>query len=171
MTDQRIVTKAALLAAIETAWEALNAAIDRLTPDQLTGARDAQGWSVTDHLSHLMAWERSVAFLLTGRPRHEGLAVDAALYAGNDYDAINAAVQQRHADRAPEEVVAQLRATHAALLEALHSLSDAELHRPNRQYRSASPDSDDGPPVIDVIFSNTAHHFAEHQAWIEALAV
>ena len=64
-----------LLRRMEEAWSSLDGALSQLSEEQLQ-RRDDTGWSVKDHLSHMAAWERSVAFLLQGRPRHEGLGVD-----------------------------------------------------------------------------------------------
>ena len=77
---EAIKTKAQLLAEMERDWKALQRALGKLTDAQMTRRLDAAGWNVKDHLVHLMAWERSVVFLLQGKPRHEGLAVSEEVY-------------------------------------------------------------------------------------------
>jgi hypothetical protein len=41
--------------------------------------------------------------------------------------------------------------------------------QPYRRYLPDEPGRDDGPPAIDLIYGNTADHFADHLAWIETL--
>src|SRR5512145_989206 len=84
--------KAQLLAEIQKTWDELNAELERLTEEQMTAKHDAQGWTVKDHLVHLARWERSVVYLLLGKPRHAGLGIDEALYLKHSYDEINAAI-------------------------------------------------------------------------------
>ncbi len=169
MTDRRITTKAELLEDIERTWAALNAALDRLTETQMTTIRDAQGWTVKDHLIHLAHWERSVVFFLQGKPRHAGLDVDEALYLNSNDDEINAVIFQGRKDDPFGEALAQFRDIHQQLLKLLQPLTDADLQQPYRHYLPNEPGEGDGPPAINVIYGNSAHHFAEHLAWIEAL--
>ena len=148
MSEQTVSTKAGLLADIERTWQALNAGLDRLTEPQLSSISDAQGWTVKDHLIHLAHWERSMTFLLQGKPRHAGLEVPEAVYDRGDDDEINAAIYERHKAMPAAEARAQLRLTHQQLMALIQPLSDADLQK-------------------------SYHHFlpiAEHLGWIEALA-
>lgn len=163
------ITKSELLSDMERDWTALNTALDHLTETQITSPTDAQGWTVKDHLMHLVAWEQSVVDLLQGRPRHVALGVDEALYLAGDEDAINAAIQLRQVAVPLIEALARLHQTHQQLLAALQPLSDADLHLSYRHYLPDEPADGDGPPAIDVIANNSARHFAEHLPWIEAL--
>ncbi len=170
MTERRVTTKAELLAETARAWTALQAALDRLTEAQLTTLKDAQGWSVKDHIVHLTAWERSVLFLLQGKPRHEALGVDEALYLGGDFDAINAAIHKQHKALPLAEALTQSRAVHAQMLAVLDGLTDAELHKTYRHYLPDEPGEGEGPLALDIVYSDMGDHFAEHLPWIEALA-
>ena len=169
MTERRATTKADLLAEIEHTWASLNAALDRLTEAQMTALKDAQGWSVKDHLIHLAVWERSVVFFLQGKPRHAGLGVDEALFLKGSDDDVNAVVFQQSKDRPLAEALAQFRDVHQQLLKLLAPLTEADLQKPYRHYLPDEPGEGDGPPAINVIYGNSAQHFAEHLAWIEAL--
>ena len=168
MSQQHVAMKAELIDAIERTWPALNAVLDRLTPSQLM-LKDAEGWTVQDHVVHMAAWERSVVFLLQGKPRHEGLGVDETVYEQGNEDRINAVVQQQRNDLSWNEALAQLRAVHQEMIALLEPLSDHDLQQPYRHYLPDEPGKGDGPPVIDVIYGNTAGHWGEHQAWIGAL--
>ena len=169
MTERRVATKAELLSDIEHAWAALDAALGRLTETQMTTIRDAQGWAAKDHLIHLAHWERSVVFFLQGKPRHAGLDVEEALYLRGGDDEINAAIFQRRKDDPLGEALAQFRDIHQQLLQLLQPLTDADLQRPYRHYLPDEPGEGDGPSAINVIYGNSAQHFTEHLAWIEAL--
>ena len=164
-----VTTKTELLAAIDRDWTALNAALDRLTENQLTSIRDAQGWSVMDHVIHMTAWERSVVFLLQGKPRHEGLGVEEAIYLNGDEDVINAAIHEQRKGQPLADSLRQFREVHRQLLELLQPLTDADLQQPYRHYLPDEPGEGDGPPALNVVYGNSAHHFAEHQRWIESL--
>jgi hypothetical protein len=169
MTERHMTTKTELLADIERAWAALSSLLDRLTDAQMTTLRDAQGWTVKDHVIHLTAWERSLVFFLQGKPRHDGLGVDAAVYLNGPDDEINAVIRQQRQHVPLAEARAQFRRIHQQLLTVLQPLTEADLNRRYRHYLPDEPGDGDGPPALQVISGNSAHHFAEHLAWIQAL--
>ena len=169
MTAQPEVTKSELMQEIARSWTALQAALAQLSEDQLLLPRDASGWSVKDHVLHLAAWERSIIFLLQGRPRHAGLGVSEATYAHGSEEAINAAIFENTAAIAPQESLALLREVHAQLMAMLQPLSDEDLLQTYRHFLPDEEGEGDGPPVINVIYSNTAEHYAEHLPWIEKI--
>jgi len=169
LSERQVTTKAELLADIERAWVALNTALDQLTETQMTTITDPQGWTVKDHIIHMAAWERSVVFFLQGKPRHAGLGVDEALYLSGSDDQINAAIFQQRKDLPLSGALALFRDVHQQLLNLLQPLTDAELHRPYRHYLPQEPGEGDGPLAINVIYGNSAGHFTEHLAWMEAL--
>ena len=169
MSDEVIATKEALLAAIDEAWPRLNESLDRLATEDFTAHQDAEGWTVKDHVVHLAAWERSVVFLLGGRPRHAGLGVSEPLYLSGGEDAINRAVTQANKHISVASALEQLRTVHGEMMVRLASLDDAALQRRYRFYLPDEPGEGDGPPVLGVIYSNTANHYAEHLPWIEAI--
>jgi hypothetical protein len=162
-------TKADLVHEIDDAWSTLTAALDGLTETQMTEVRDAAGWAVKDHLVHIAAWERSVVVFLQGKPRHTGLGIDVHLYRTDDEDAINAAIQRQRQDGTAAAAVAELRAVHAELLHLLAPLHDDDLYQASSTYQPADTDELDERPIIGMIYSNTANHFREHQAWIAQL--
>lgn len=166
---EQVRSVAELLEQIAQHWTALNTALDALSPTALTTIQDAQGWSVKDHLIHIRSWERSALCLLQRKPRHLALEVDEALYLQGGEDAINAAIFQKHQDEPLAEVLASFRANHQQLLAALQPLTDADLQKRYRFYLPQEPGEGDGPLAFTIVYNNTAHHYAEHLAWIEAL--
>ena len=168
MPDPTVSTKAELMGAIEAAWEALIAYLNSLTHQQMTDVFDAEGWAVKDHLTHIARWEASVEVLFRGRPRHQGLGIDPSLYASADFDKINAVIHERTKDFALGAVIMEMRKNHDDLMAALKKLSDVDLNLTVSAFFPQAPTGDDRR-VMDIFFDNTAHHFAEHLAWIEAL--
>ncbi|HQF70663.1 MAG TPA: maleylpyruvate isomerase N-terminal domain-containing protein, partial [Promineifilum sp.] len=75
MTDFYVFAKDALLDEIGRAWDELNRALDELTPTQMSGPTDANGWRVQDHLSHMGAWHNWARLRMQGRPTWEGLGI------------------------------------------------------------------------------------------------
>jgi hypothetical protein len=169
MVEKQITTKAELLAEMERSLTALGTTLERLTEAQMTTAKDLRGWTVKDHLVHMTFWERSVVFLLQGKPRHKGLGIDETLYLQGTEDGINAAIRQQYQDLPLGEALTQFRSTHRQLLAVLQPLTERDLHEPYRHYLPDEPGEGDGPPALDVVYGNSAHHFAEHLLWIEAL--
>jgi hypothetical protein len=170
MTEKIITTKTELLAEIEEKWTDLKAVLDHLTETQLVELRDAQGWTVKDHVIHMTRWERSVVYFLQGKPRFQGLDVDEALYLHGTEDAINDAIFQKAHDLPLGNTFHQFRETHQQLLTLLKPLTDSDLHRHYRAFLPDEPGQGEGPEAIEVILGNTSGHYAEHQGWIAVLA-
>lgn len=168
MVPENAFTMTQLRADIDSAWDDMWAYLSGLTEEQLTGLRDGEGWTVKDHLTHLVAWEQSVMALLQGQPRHVGLGIEEALYAAGSFDPINAAIQQQRKDIPLEAAMAQLRSAHADLMRRLDPLSDEELNRPAGEL---FPEVSAGGTrsLARIVFDNTAEHFLEHLEWIRAL--
>jgi hypothetical protein len=168
-TMERRPGKAELLSEIESAWTKLRDTLDTLTPEQMTEIRDPQGWSVKDHLVHMAAWERSVAVLIQGQPRHEGLGIDEQLYLTSSEDEINAAIQEKRKDVSLSEALADFREAHGQLLSLIEPMSDDDLYKANSDFLPEGSGERDERPIIGMIYGNTADHFREHQRWIESL--
>ena len=169
MPEQGTKVQRELLADIEREWNALQDYLSRLSQAQICDVRDAQGWSIKDHLVHLAYWERSALFFLQGKPRHAGLEVPESLYLDGGFDQINAAIQEAHKDISLAEAEALLKDVHRKMLERIGKLGDADLNKPYRRFQPDEPGVGEGPPALNVIYSNTAWHYAEHLAWAKAL--
>jgi hypothetical protein len=138
-----------VVARIDRAWTELERGLATLSDHDLAGVRDGAGWAVKDHLAHLAAWEGALLAGLEGRPRHEALGIDEATF-GADDDTVNAAIFARHRDRPLGEVLATVRATHAATRARL-------IERPP------------GPEAAADVAGNTWEHYAAHLGWIREL--
>ena len=139
----------------------LDAAIEPLD-DATLDASPAGGWSIKDHLAHLTAWERSIAAMLRGRPRHEGLGVDRTTYLGHDIDEINQEVYERNRDRPASEILADFRRSHQEIMSILEGISDEDLRKPYSHYLPEEPGEETGAPIVNWIAGDTYSHYLEH---------
>ena len=162
-------TKHELVTEIESAWLELNKFLSTLSEEQMTNSIDANGWSIKDHLIHLTAWERSVAFMLRGKPRHSGLGVPEELFLNGTDDEINAEIYRQTKDIHLGEALAQFRYNHQDFLMVLEPLTDADLQKPYRKYLSDEPRVGEGPSAYDLIVGNTVDHFREHKPWMQSM--
>ena len=166
MSEDTQLSKAALLDRIESAWEELQVVIRGLDEAQLARVDDETGWSVADHLNHLAAWERGIAYILSGRARPDGMGVTPEQWTGLTMDEINNVVHSQGRERDAAAALAGFRDAHAAMLDALGGLSDADLQRGYSSYDAqAKPDE---RPIIGWIIGDTYEHYAEHLGYIRA---
>lgn len=141
--------RSALLERIERSWDALQDAVEDLDERQLTEP-GPEGWSVKDHLAHLVRWEEYLLAALDGRSGLAALGLDDGQE--RDENAINAVLHLRDAGRPPAEVRRLLADTHDRVLARVRALDDAELER-----------------RAGLIEGNSLGHFDEHREWIGAL--
>jgi hypothetical protein len=169
MAENYPTTRADLLSDINGSWARFNAMLDGLSDEQLTGPRDAAGWNVKDHITHIASWERGIVYFLQGKPRHEGIGVSEDLFVKGDDDAINADVQKQRKDMPLGEALAEFRDVHAQLLALVEPLTDDDLRKPYRKWEPGEEGEGEGPPLARTIFYNTSEHFRDHGGWIETL--
>jgi hypothetical protein len=139
-----------LIDRVNRSWDDLRATVDGLD-DRRLGAAGRDGWSVKDHLIHLERWEAYLLAELEGRSGRAELGV-AEDEENPQADAINQALQVRHASMPAEEVRRRLEDTHARALALLRTVDAAELER-----------------RLAWIAGNTHQHFDEHRGWIRSL--
>ena len=161
-------TTAELLARIDGAWSQLEQSIGELTEAQLATLRDAQGWSVKDHLVHLTAWEQSLLALLEGRDRDEAIGLGDVDHAEMEIDDVNAVIHRRNQHLSLEEAVAAFQQSHEQVRATVAALSDADLVKPYSHYQPNDPPAN-SDPVVGWIIGNTYEHYLEHDGWIRGL--
>jgi hypothetical protein len=167
--DSPRLDKAALLERIRQARSTLEQSVGRLSGERLV-APGPGGWSVKDHLAHLVTWEQSLVALLERRPRYIAMGLDEATYLANEADGLNAIFYQRSKDRPLPEVLDDFHQSHRHLLEVIDGLSEDDLYQTYSHYQPDEPGEDSGEPILNWIAGNTYEHYAEHQGWIEALS-
>lgn len=164
MSEETQLSKADLLDRIESAWEELNVVIQGLDETRLARIDEETGWSVADHLTHLAAWERGIAYVLTGRPRPEGMGITQAQWVDLTMNEINDVIHDQGSQRGAAAALAGFRDAHAAMLDALGGLDDADLRR---GYTTFDPqDEPDDRPIIGWIIGDTYDHYGEHLGYI-----
>ncbi|MBL8153614.1 MAG: ClbS/DfsB family four-helix bundle protein [Anaerolineae bacterium] len=159
------ITIPELLSRIDASWTRLQDYLASVSPERLTGPKDAAGWSVADHLYHIAAWSDSVLALLNGQSRAAAVGLDEATWA-NGVEVINAALQVHSREMPLDAVLAALNQSHAQMVAKLKTLTDADLQRP---YRYFLPNSDREQPVINWIAGDSYEHYDEHLPWIRAI--
>jgi uncharacterized protein (TIGR03083 family) len=151
---------------MERGWNDFDAYLNTLAEEQLTTPTDAAGWTAKDHVIHLAIWEAGIFALLNAQPRWEGMGIDRETFVSDDFDRMNAVIQQRYRDMALDEVLKTFRDGHQRLVAKIQSMSDEDLQLPYRHYQ---PDSDRDAPVWHLISGNTFGHYEEHTPWIAAI--
>jgi hypothetical protein len=164
--DENEITKSQLLERIESSWEELQTVLRGLDEASLTQVDPASGWAVTDHLSHLAAWERGIAYLLTKRPRPEGMGISAEQWHDLTMDEINEELHRAGLGRSATEALAAIQLSHTEMLDALAGLSDADLRRDYSEFDAAAAYA--GRPIVSWIMGNTFDHYDEHLGYIRA---
>jgi hypothetical protein len=168
MAEQTTQTKDELLHHLSTDRQQLEQAISGLSEEELTRP-GPEGWSVKDHLAHIVVWEKSGLALIAGEDRAAAVGIDWDLYENGEPDVQNDVIYQQHKDRSLDDVLAEFRQVRAKTIEAVSALSDDDLRKPYSAYQPS--DSDNETPVIDYIIGNSTEHDLEHLEWIEQLLV
>jgi len=162
-----------LRARMDAGLAAFDAALSRLSEEQLTGPVDAVGWTVRDHLTHLAAWADGITAMIRGEDRWAAMGATPVIWedeAGQelDFDAINAQIAEQHRALTGAEARALVIVAHQRLAAEVDALADEQLAWPSNRF--ATPAVGDGStPIIDYIASDTYEHYAEHLPWIEAI--
>ncbi len=154
---------------IESGRTALFLYVDGLTSQERDELRDQAGWSAKDHVAHLIYWERSMVYLLSGRPRHEGLGVALETYLAHDFDEINAEIYRQHRDRDWPDVRAEFDEVHKQLTATLRDVGWDGLQQPYAHFAPDEPGDGPGAPAFAYVAGNTFFHYDEHLGWIVAL--
>jgi uncharacterized protein (TIGR03083 family) len=166
MTDQPEVTIDEFLRRLDAGWAELDAFIESLTPEQLTGPADAAGWTVRDHLDHLAVWGDSMNAVLRHESRRERMGVDETTWARGDFDEINAEIRRQREHLTLDDVLANLRRMHTEFRAQAAALTTDDLKRPYAEFQADSQSTD---WVIWRLAGNTFGHYEEHLPWMRAI--
>lgn len=138
----------------------LEAALQKLTPPQMTSPDLPGGWSVKDLMAHLGWWENHVqelyrALVADGEPVepiNEGTV-----------DAVNARVIETFRSRDLEDVRAYEQDAYTHLLELIETAPEADLFDPQRFSWTANQ------PFAGWLVGNSSGHYEEHLQNLENL--
>ncbi|MDQ3657748.1 MAG: ClbS/DfsB family four-helix bundle protein, partial [Chloroflexota bacterium] len=163
MTEAQSIpaNKAELLDDLNTRWNAFVVYVDSLPHEQWTGPTDPAGWTVSDHVAHVTAWDRAVVELFRDRtPEQRTLGVtDAAWATGTE--AINEEIRQRTVGRSIGTVKTGRDEVFAGMLEAVSGFSDEDLERPGGEFGL----DEDGKCLREVLVSYLGGHYDEHRQY------
>ena len=148
------MNKPELLAALQRDWAALEALVASIDEQQLLAPELDDGWSVKDVLAHIAVWEARCASWLEAVAR----GVTPERPEVQNVDAANARDYAAAKDTPLATVLAQSRAAHAAMVQSVAALSEADL----------GDDSRFGWPAWQMASSNSDEHYREH---IQQIAV
>ena len=133
-----------LLAVVQMSWTPFRLAIGAIGLPSLE-EKTWTGWTYKDLVAHAAAWEDRAASRL--RTLRESAA---RTYPGvDDTDEFNAAVVERTRGRHARDVIGELDAAHARIVEEIGKLTPEQIHA-----------KDDW--VISVVAGNTYGHYADH---------
>jgi hypothetical protein len=147
------MTKAELLANIESAWDELQSAIDGLDEEQLTRLPVTGNWTLKDLLAHLAVWQSRLVtdlFKIERGFTPEWNLTDAQV------DALNARFYKEQKDRPLERILDDLYGVHGALMSRLEALSDAALTDPKKHKWLK------GKPLSTFVAGDSLEHYREH---------
>jgi hypothetical protein len=167
-------TKAELIDQVERLWDELDETMAALNDDQVTIA-GPDGWSIKDHITHLLGWEQSLVALLEGKDRLVAMglpdtSIRQALIEAPEFEGINEHLRALHEDRGPREAMELLHRANTEVRAALARLTDADLQGPVSRVHAGNAGSFKDRPLIDLIVDNTCNHISEHLGLIRKLS-
>jgi hypothetical protein len=159
-------TKAELLAYTEERWQALASFTDALSEAEWTAPTDARGWSVKDHVAHIVTWVRAEVALLRYRtPLPLSAGMPDALWKSGDFDKMNEHVRQLTIADSPAAVREERDRVFHKLVEVVSRFSDDDLARPANDFGLEEP----GKSLLAVLTEYHGDHFAEHRGYVERI--
>jgi uncharacterized damage-inducible protein DinB len=154
-----------VLEEVHSARAEIEAIIEELSPEQMTQATDEGGWSIKDHLIHIVEWQRRGIGIIEGLTSWESLQIDQETWQSHDIDGINDIIFKRHKDRDLNSVLTEFRKSQERVILTLEQMNEDDLER-----RSPEHISDQYPRLIDMIEANFAGHDRDHVEDIRQLA-
>lgn len=167
MTDAqpKLANKSELLDDIKKRWNGFVVYVDSLPPEQWTGPADPTGWTVSDHVAHVTAWDQAVAELFCNRtPEQRTLQVSDAAWASG-MEAINEEIRQRTMGRPIGTVKSERDATFAALLEQVSGFSDEDLERPGSEFGLDEVEKS----LLEILVGYLGGHYDDHRRYIATI--
>jgi len=170
MTQHLPSNKFEFQAHLQDAWPQLQRTLDALTEQQMIERTDQVGWTVKDHLAHLITWEQGIIALLKREPRYAAMGLDLETVQDKDEDELNEILRALHQSATLADVRDRLRETHDELAAVVASLEPGDLLKTYSHYQPDEPGPDSGEPVLRWVIGNSSGHYLEHLPWIQQLS-
>lgn len=154
-------TKAELVAQGNASQKQLERTIAPIDPARMVEPGVNGAWSIKDTLAHLTFWNRNT--LLRLRAAVSDSTPDPSSFVQSDaqIDEWNARCYEENKDRPLDAVLIDFRDTYARVIDALESLSDADLFDPNRFAWTR------GNALWTWVAGNISEHYPDHREQIE----
>jgi hypothetical protein len=91
-------TTAHLVDVIRRQRSSLEAFLTELDPATFVAVDSPEGWSIKDHLMHLIAWEEVMLGAIVGEPEHETLGLEKSVASTISVDDLNEIFFRRNRD-------------------------------------------------------------------------
>jgi len=153
------MTKRELLESIQKGRGEFEAALAKLSPEQMVAPGAMGEWSVKDILGHVGMWESRLVTTLYAIER--GATPPGLVHTQAEVDKINAESYAEQRDRPLERVLADFHAVHKQLLKRLDTVKESDLFDPKRFKWT------EGEPLAKLVTGDTFEHYAEHRSAIE----
>ena len=165
-----IDAKQKLIDSTATAWNTLVTYVDGLTAEQWTEPRDAAGWSVKDHVSHVTQWDRAVIEALRNQvPMRETLGISETAWSAGSFDPMNEEIRHLADTEGVDRVKADRDATWTDLVALMGELSEEQLGQSGAEAGLAVGTGPLVEPVLEVLADYWGAHYAEHLQDIQAI--
>jgi hypothetical protein len=173
MSEKEPANKAEFLTDLARAWAELLETLDGYTEEQMTQLTDRVGWTVKDHLGHLVSWEEGITALLRREPRWEAMGVTDALAQTRlnppTEDELNQHMRDGMQKLSLAEVRERLSAANEALKSQVESMDGEDLLRGYSHFAPDEPGEETGRPVLGWVEGNSSAHYREHLPWIREI--
>jgi len=153
------MTKPELLKAIQKGRADFEAALAKLSPEQMTAPGAIGECSVKDILGHIGVWESRLVTILYAIERG---ATPQTFRTQAEVDKANAESFAEQRDRPLDRVLADFHGVHIQLLKRLEAVKERDLNDPKR-FKWMEDE-----PLEKLVAGDTFVHYAEHRPAIEA---
>ncbi len=152
--------KAALLDKIRTRQAEFESVLAPLSEAQMTTAGVNGVWSIKDVLAHMTAWQKRTIDRLQAAAEGRKPTM-TPISNEEEMNALNEQFYQENKARLLLDVLADWRATHLRMLEAVQVLSDEDLNDPHKFALN------NGNALWQIVAGNTYEHIDEHSGPVE----
>src|SRR5829696_7217008 len=165
-----IDSKQKLIDHTTTAWNTFVTYLDGLTAEQWTEPRDAAGWSVKDHVSHVTHWDRAVIAALRNQvPMRDTLGISETAWSAGSFDPMNEEIRHLANTAGVDRVRADRDATWTDLVALMDELSEEQLGQSGTEAGLAVGTGSLDEPVLQVLAEYWGAHYTEHLQDIQAI--